>query len=481
VSNLSIETLIEKVESYNPEEVDNVKKAYEYANILHKGQVRQSGEPYIIHPLNVAYILAELHADGATLCAGLLHDAIEDTNVKKEDIAELFSLEVAELVEGVTKFPKINFTSKDSEICANTRKIITSVAQDIRIIIIKLADRLHNMRTLQFKSLIKQQEIATETLDIFVPLANYIGIHRIKTELEDLSLKYIYPDIYRQTELERQQLELDTKDILTDMLYKIGGILNAKNIPNEIKVRIKHVYGMYRKKEQGLSSVHDLIALKVLVNDVDNCYRALQAIHSLYHPVPGEMQDYISNPKPNKYSAFHTTLFVPEDNLIQTRIMTFEMEKIDSYGIAAHWQTNPIVAKVEMQEDLRKQYQFFESLIQIDSTYDDNAQFVQQVKAELFSKNVRVRTPRGDRVELPVGATVIDFAYKIHTEVGNTMIAAFVNDEPVALNYVLKNQDRVKIITDSLLGVPKEEWLEVVKTSKAKEMILKATRNKILR
>jgi len=479
VSNLSIETLIEKVRSYNPEEVENVKKAYEYAKQLHEGQMRQSGEPYIIHPLNVAYILAELHADGATLCAGLLHDTIEDTNVKKEEIAELFSAEVAELVEGVTKLAKMNFSSKKDQNLANTRKIITSVAQDVRIIIIKLADRLHNMRTLEFKSEYKQKENALETLEIFAPLAYYIGAYRIKSELEDLSLRYLDYDRYRELEDKRFTLEKDTNEMLQEMLYKIQTILNDNGIPNEIKIRIKNIYGMYKKAGHNLFDIHDLLALKIMVDDVDNCYRAMRWIHKAYRPLNGEFKDYISNPKTNMYSSLHTTLFGPDNRLVQAQIRTDNMDRVASFGLSAYWYISKGEARVKMQEELKSRYQFFTSLTEINAMFGDNQQFVEQIKRELFSDNIYVYTPKGDIIELPVDSTPIDFAYKIHTHIGNTMVSAIVNDEYVLPGYRLQNKDRVRIITDELACGPKDEWLDLVKTAKAKQMILNAGKARI--
>ena len=473
MSNISIETLIEKVESYNPEEVENVKKAYEYAKQLHEGQMRQSGEPYIIHPLNVAYILAELHADGATLCAGLLHDTIEDTNIKKEEIAELFSAEVAELVEGVTKLAKMNFSSKKDQNLANTRKIITSITQDVRIIIIKLADRLHNMRTLQFKSEYKQKENALETLEIFAPLAYYIGAYRIKSELEDLSLRYLDYDRYRELEEKRITLEKDTSEMLQEMLYKIQTILKNKEIPNEIKVRTKNIYGIYKRISEGhkLSDIHDLLSLKIMVDEIDNCYRTLGIIHQEYHPINDKFKDYICNPKTNMYKSLHTTVFGPDDRLVQTQIRTFDMDKVASFGLTTYWDLKKGEARNIMQEDLKQKFQFFKSLTEINTMFGDNQEFVSQIKSELFADKVYVYTTKGDIIELPKGSTPIDLAYKIHTDIGNTMVSAIVNDEYVSVDYKLKNKDRVRIVTDPLSFGPREDWLEKAYTTRAKQKI----------
>ena len=310
MNNITLNDLLVKLEEYNKEEVEIVKKAYEYADNLHSGQKRQSGEPYISHPLNVAYILAEMHADRDTICAGLLHDTLEDTNITKEDIAHDFNQNIANLVDGVTKLSKMNFSSKQDQNYANTRKIITGITEDVRIIIIKLADRLHNMRTLQFKSEFKQKENALETMEIFVPLAYYIGAYRIKSELEDLSLRYLKPDMYKRIEERKLKLEEKSEASLKEMLYKIQTLLNDNNIPNEIKVRTKNIYGIYKRLNEGhkLSDIHDLLALKIMVESIANCYYTLGMIHKEYHPINDKFKDYICNPKTNMYQSLHTTV-----------------------------------------------------------------------------------------------------------------------------------------------------------------------------
>ncbi|CDE74006.1 relA/SpoT family protein [Clostridium sp. CAG:451] len=334
---LTIDDLLNVVKEYNNEEVDYVKKTYDFASYLHDGQIRQSGEPYITHPLNVAYILAEMHADRDTLCAGLLHDTLEDTNVTKEEIERLFNQDVAKLVDGVTKISKLNFSTKQDQNLANTRKIITGITEDVRIIIIKLADRLHNMRTLEFKSEFKQKENSMETMDIFVPLAYCIGAYRLKSELEDLSLKYLYPDKYKRIEETKLKVESDSSYCLEEMLATINELLTNKGIPHEIKVRTKNIYGIYKRLEQGhkVSDIHDLLALKVMVDDIANCYYTLGLVHSKYHPINNKFKDYISNPKTNRYQSLHTTVFGLDDRLVQTQIRTFEMDKIASFGLTA--------------------------------------------------------------------------------------------------------------------------------------------------
>ena len=473
MNNLTINDLLTKVAEYNNEEIEIIRKAYSYAEELHKGQKRQSGEDYITHPLNVAYILADMHADRDTVCAGLLHDTLEDTSITKEDIASIFNKDIANLVDGVTKISKMNFSSKQDQNLANTRKIITSITEDVRIIIIKLADRLHNMRTLGFKSEFKQKENAMETMDIFVPLAYYIGAYRIKSELEDLSLQYLYPDKYKRIEDIKLRIEDDSKHCLEEMLQTINGILNDKDIPHEIKVRTKNIYGIYKRMEQGhkLSDIHDLLSLKIMVDTIANCYQTLGLIHSQYHPINDKFKDYIYNPKTNMYRSLHTTVFGEDDRLVQTQIRTFDMDKVASFGLTAYWDINKGEARNVMQADLKDKYQFFKSLIEINSVFADNQEFVSQVKRELFTDKVYVYTPKGEIVELPKGSTAIDFAYKIHSNIGNTMVSAIVNDKPVEADYVLQNKDRVRIITDILSYGPREEWLDKVKTTKAKRKI----------
>ena len=473
MENITIEDLIRKVEAYNPEEVITVKKAYEYAKTLHSGQKRQSGEDYISHPLNVAYILSEMYADRDTICAGLLHDTLEDTNITKEDISHEFNQTVANLVDGVTKLSKMNFSSKKEENIANTRKIITGIREDVRIIIIKLADRLHNMRTLQYKNEFKQKENSIETMEVFVPLAYYIGAYRIKSELEDLSLRYLRPDMYKKIEDKKSKLELDSGACLQEMLLTIKNILDSKNIPNNIKMRTKNIYGIYKKLSNGqkISDIHDLLSLKILVSKLDDCYKTLGIVHSKYPPINNKFKDYICNPKTNMYKSLHTTVFTPNNMIVQTQIRTFEMDKIASFGLTSYWEINKGNARRIMQEDLKEKYQFFKSLLEIDSMFGDNQEFINQIKSELFSDKIYVYDLNGDIIELPIGSTLIDFAYSLGSDIGNTMVVGMVNDEYVPVNYVLKNKDRVKIITDDLSYGPREEWIDIAKTAGAKRRI----------
>lgn len=470
---LEVNDLLKLIQEYNEEEVETVKKAYYYAETLHSGQIRQSGEPYISHPLNVAYILAEMHADRDTVCAGLLHDTLEDTEATKEDIAYEFNQNVANLVDGVTKLSKMNFSSKEIENYANTRKIITGLTEDVRIIIIKLADRLHNMRTLQYKSEFKQKENAMETMDIFVPMAYYIGAYRIKSELEDISLRYLYPEEYKKIEAMKLQMEHDNEHCLQEMLQIINYILTNKEIPHEIKVRTKNIYGIYKKLDEGykMYDIHDLLSLKIMVDDITNCYQTLGLIHSKYNPVNDKFKDYIYNPKTNMYRSLHTTVFGPDERLVQTQIRTFDMDKIASFGLTAYWDINKGQARYVMQEDLKNKTPLIKSLIELNNVFGDNQEFVSQVKKELFSKNIYVYTTNGDPICLPVGSTPIDFAYKI--DQGEIMTAAYVNERYVPVDYILKNKDRIRIVTDILSYGPRDEWLDKAKTTEARIKIMK--------
>ena len=479
MNNITLEQLLEVIKSYNPDELKRVEKAYHYAELLHQGQTRQSGEPYIVHPLNVAYILAEMHADGDTLCAGLLHDVLEDTEISKEQLAKDFNDSVANLVDGVTKISKMNFSSKQSQNLANTRKIITGITEDVRIIIIKLADRLHNMRTLQYKSEFKQKENALETMEIFVPLAYYIGTYRIKSELEDLSFQYLDPQMYQKISQKKNKIEKDNQSSIQEMVFNIEQLLDKENIQSQIKVRTKNIYGIYKRLKDGykISDIHDLFALKIMVENKAECYQLLGMIHSIYHPINNKFKDYICNPKTNMYQSLHTTVFGPNDHLIQTQIRTYNMDKIASFGLATYWDINKGNARNVMQEDLKQKYQFFKSLVEINSVFGDNQDFINQIKDELFSNKIYVYTTKGEIIELPKGSTPIDFAYSIQTDIGNTMVAAVVNDEYVSENYILKNKDRVRIITDDLSFGPREDWIDKAKTTKAKRKIKEFNRN----
>ena len=471
--NNRFEELIKLIKEYNPSEVENVTKAYNYAKMMHEGQYRESGEEYITHPVEVAYILAEMHADGDTLCAGLLHDVLEDTASTKDEISHLFNPRVAMLVDGVTKMSKLNFSSKKDEVSANTRKIITGITTDVRIIIVKLADRLHNMRTIDYKTPFKQKENALETMEIYVPLAYYIGAYRIKSELEDICLKCLMPDMYNSIKDKKEKIEVDSKAMLESMYYTIRKTLLDKKISNYIKLRTKNIYGIYRKINAGyrIYDIHDLLALKIMVDDINSCYQTLRYVHELYHPVNEKFKDYICNPKTNMYRSLHTTVFSPEGRLVQTQIRTFDMDKVASFGLTTYWDIEKGEARNAMQEDLKNKFQFFQSLLEINKVFGDNEEFVRQVKAELFSDKIYVYNMTGEIIELPVGSTVVDFAYKLGNNIGNTLVGAIVNDKYVDIKYVLKNKDRVKVLTDDLSYGPREDWENYAKTTYARRMI----------
>lgn len=473
MNELEFNDLIDIMKDYSKEEIEQVTKAYKYADNLHNGQLRQSGEPYIIHPLNVCYTLAEMHADSDTLCAALLHDVIEDTPATYEDIENEFNPVVAKLVDGVTKISNIDFSSKMDQNYANTRKIINGLTEDVRIIIIKLSDRLHNMKTLQFKSPAKQKEKSIETMEIFAPLAYCIGAYRIKCELEDLAFMYLNPEEYNSIKDKKESVVDKSDNLLKEMLATIHNILNDRDIPNEIKFKTKNIYGIYKKLNEGnkLSDIHDLLALRVMVENINDCYQTLGVIHSKYRPLNTKFKDYIYNPKSNMYRSLHTTVFGAEDRLIQARIRTFEMDAIASYGLSAYWYYNKNQATEKMQDDLKTKWKSYDAFMEIKDDFDDNEEFVTRVKKEVFSSKVYVYTPRGDMIELPKGATVVDFAYKIHTDVGNTMVSAVVNDEVVPIGYELKNNDIVRIITDDLSYGSREGWINNAHTSYAKRKI----------
>jgi len=470
--NITIDDLLNYVRIYNPVEVEIVKKAYELANCLHHGQLRESGEPYISHPLNVAYTLAEMHADTDTLCAALLHDTLEDTNVTKEEIAELFNHEVAKLVDGVSKISKMNFSNKAEQNLANTRKIITGITEDVRIIIIKLADRLHNMRTLQFKSEFKQKENALETMEIFAPLAYGIGAYRIKSELEDISFGYLYPDEYKKIDERMKNSRKENESCLRDMLDKIEKILHNESIPHEIKVRTKNIYGIYKRLKEGnnkISDIHDLLSLKIMVDDIKNCYITLGLIHSKYRPMNDKFKDYIFNHKTNLYKSLHTTLFGPNQKLVQAQIRTFDMDKVASFGLTAYWDINKGEARDLMQKDLKDNSEFFKSLTDINIMFKDNQDFVYQVKNELFTDQIYVYISNGEIKQIPKGSNIIDLACYMDQE--NTLIGAKVNDEIVPVDYILKNKDRVIVLTDDLSYGYREDWIDRANTGYAKKKI----------
>ena len=474
---LTLNDLLAKVAEYNIENLEIVKKAYYYAEELHRGQKRQSGEDYIVHPLNVAYILAEMYADKDTICAALLHDTLEDTEITKEQIAKDFNETVSYLVDGVTKISRMNFSTKEEQNMANTRKIITSMRNDIRIIIIKLADRLHNMRTLQYKSEDKQKENSQETLLLYVRLADRIGLHVLKRELEDLSLQYINNDEYNRIKEMRLKVAEDSKECIQEMLGTINDLLNNQNIPHEEMVRIKNIYGIYKKIQRGyrLTEIHDLLSLKVIVDNINDCYPTLRWIHWKYKPINRKFKDYISVCKPNGYQSLHTTIFGEDGRLVQTQIRTPQMNQVASYGLAANWGDYPENANLVMQQEWKTNDPFYDSLVEIDSQYANDKEFVDQVYRELLGDRISVYTQTG-KLELPKGSTPIDVAYNIHTEVGNNMVGAIINGKEAEIGKQLKQNDNVRIITDDTSIGPNASWLTQTATTKAKRKIKEAIR-----
>lgn len=471
---IELTDLLNKVRTYYYGDLDIIVKAYDYADYMHKGQFRQSGEPYIIHPLNVAYILAELHADMDTICAGLLHDTLEDTKATKDEIASIFNEDVANLVDGVTKISRMNFNSKQEQNLANKRKIITSISDDVRIIIIKLADRLHNMRTLQYKSREKQIENSIETMKLFVPFAYKIGAHSIQTELEDISFRYQLPDEYKRIKETMNQKRMRYEKVLKDMYITIDEVLSNNAIPHEIKIRIKDYYSIYQKQQKkkiDIDDIHDLLAIKVLVDDIKNCYVALGYIHSKYNPLNFKFKDYICNPKTNLYRSLHTTVFGPNETIVQNQIRTFDMDKINSFGITAYWDIKKGNARREFQDILRQQSKFVPVLTFYDNLFSDNTKFIESVENEILEDKVYVYDEKGNIVELPNGSTIVDYAYQLGEDIGNKLYKAKVNNKEVGLNYVLKKKDRVLIYNDVLSNGPKEEWIDYAKTTYAKQKI----------
>lgn len=480
MNNLSFYDLEALVNSYYPQGLEQLRKAYNLANYLHKGQKRASGEDYIIHPLNVAYILAMLHADIDTICAALLHDTIEDTEITKIELEIMFNYTVANLVDGVSKIRRMNFSSKEEQRLANTRKIILGLTNDIRIILIKLADRLHNMRTLQYKTKEKQIENSIETLEIYVPLAYYLGLYEIKNELENISLFYLYPDVYQEIKEDREKIKYLYQDDLESMKENISNGLQENNINSDIRLRIKSIYGIYKAKEKGIitnkkfkiTDINDLFSIKINVDNIDYCYKALRIIHFAYFPVNHKFKDYICRPKTNNYQSLHTTLYGPDKQLVQTQIRTFKMDRVASLGITESWKEKGQNAFKVMQEELKK-FQFYNSLLEIDKYFKENSDFVEHIKNELFYPKVYTyNAATGEVVELPKGSTVIDFAYKIG--VGDNMSEAIVNGISVDPGYILKNGDRVNIVTNNLNIAAPPQWIDKAKTTRAKIRIRKA-------
>lgn len=472
----TIDDLIKKAGNYIPEEenLDKIRAAYQFGELCHQGQFRKSGEPYIIHPLNTAIILTTVYADTDTIIAGLLHDTIEDCEVEKEELEEKFGKTVANLVYGVSKLGRIHFSTENEYLIDYYKKIIVGMSEDVRVIIVKLADRLHNMRTLYALPVNKQKKIAKETLEILAPIAHHLGIHKIKSELEDLSLRYLKPDVFYDIAEKLDQTKLERDKTVNDMLISVSSLLKEHNIPHEIKGRAKSIYSIYNKLNKGkkFSEIYDLLALRILVDTEQECYLALGIIHSKYRPIPKRFKDYVAMPKANMYQSLHTTVFGIDGYLFEIQIRTYHMDEIAENGIASHWAYKEHKdAKELMQNTTEQKLQFFKSIIELNEDKMSSEDFVNSVKDEVLNNNIYCFTPKGDIIELPKGATPIDFAYKVHTQVGETMIGALVNNSIVPLDYKLQNNDIVKINTSKTSTGPKQEWLKIVKSTQTKNKI----------
>ncbi len=465
---LEIYECLEK--TYTGKDLALVEKAYDYAKKAHANQKRASGEEYFTHPCAVAKILVDLGLDAATVAAAFLHDVIEDTPISEGDIKNQFGEEVLELVLGVTKLERIEFTSREEEQADNFRKIFVAMAKDIRVIIIKLADRLHNMRSLNFLSKERQLRIAKETLDIFVPLADRLAISQIKCELEDLCLKYLDPDFY---EYLIENIDLKVKEgveLVDQVVETLKKMLENSNIKGEVFGRKKHLYSIYRKmKERGksLEQIYDLVAVRVIVNTVDECYEILGKIHHEWKPVPGRIKDYISTPKPNMYRSLHTTVVTNFGKVFEIQIRTYEMNHEAEYGIAAHWKYK----EKREGDDLDSRLSWIREVMEWQGGLKDSKEFLDTLKGDIYSSEVLVFTPKGDVISLPKDATPLDFAYRIHSEIGNKCVGAKVNSKIVPLNTTLKVGDLVEVITSQNSKGPSWDWLKIVKSSSAKVKI----------
>ena len=470
--------LIETVYEYRPgTDISMIEKAYRLAYDMHKDQKRKSGEPYIIHPLCVAITLAELELDKETIVAGILHDVVEDTEFTMEDVAREFSEEIALLVDGVTKLTQLNYDADKIELQAeNLRKMFLAMAKDIRVIMIKLADRLHNQRTMQFMTPEKQKEKSRETMDIYAPLAQRLGISKIKIELDDLSLKYLEPEIYKDLAEKIALRKSDREAFVAGIIDAVAEKISDYGIDAQIDGRIKHFFSIYKKmknQNKTLDQIYDLFAVRVLVEDVKDCYAVLGILHEMYIPIPGRFKDYIAMPKPNMYQSLHTTLIGPNGTPFEIQIRTYEMHKTAEYGIAAHWKYKEAQNGVKSSANEEEKLAWLRQILEWQREMSDSKEFLSGLKndLDLFSDNVYCFTPTGDVKNLPAGSTPVDFAYAIHSAVGNKMVGARVNGKLVTIDYVLQNGDRVEIITSQNSKGPSRDWLNVVKSTQAKNKI----------
>lgn len=470
--------LIETIKNYHPSaDLSMIEKAYKIAYNAHKDQYRKSGEPYIIHPLCVAIILAELELDKETIVAGILHDVVEDTICTVEDLSVQFSDEIALLVDGVTKLTNLNYQADKVELQAeNLRKMFLAMAKDIRVILIKLADRLHNMRTLQFMKPEKQKEKARETMDIYAPIAQRLGISKIKIELDDLSLKYLEPDVYKDLYEKIETKKSDREEFINRIVEEVTYHINNAHIEADIDGRVKHLFSIYRKMlNQGktLEQIYDLFAVRIIVESVKDCYAALGIIHEMYKPIPGRFKDYIAMPKPNMYQSLHTTLIGPTGQPFEIQIRTYEMHRIAEYGIAAHWKYKEGSDGKNTKDNEEAKLTWLRQILEWQREMSDNKEFLSLLKSDLdlFSESVYCFTPSGDVKNLPTGSTPVDFAYSIHSAVGNKMVGARVNGKLVNINYQIQNGDRIEILTSQNSKGPSRDWLAQVKSTQAKNKI----------
>ena len=479
--------LIASVRKYHPsDDISMIEKAYHVADEAHKGQVRKSGEAYIIHPLCVAIILAELELDKETIVAGLLHDVVEDTVMTVEEITEEFGAEVALLVDGVTKLGQLAYDADKVEVQAeNLRKMFLAMAKDIRVILIKLADRLHNMRTLKYMTPEKQKEKARETMDIYAPIAQRLGISKIKIELDDLSLKYLEPEAYYDL-VEKVALRKSVRDDYVQQLVgEVKKSIEAAGIKADIEGRAKHFFSIYKKmKNQGktIDQIYDLFAIRIIVESVKDCYAALGVIHEMYKPIPGRFKDYIAMPKPNMYQSLHTTLIGPTGQPFEIQIRTYEMHRTAEYGIAAHWKYKEASDGKNVQNQEEEKLSWLRQILEWQRDMSDNREFMSLLKSDLdlFSDTVFCFTPTGDVKNLPNGSTPVDFAYSIHSAVGNKMIGAKVNGKLVPIDYVIQNGDRIEILTSQNSKGPSRDWLNIVKSTQAKNKINQWFRSELM-
>ncbi|MGN0421236.1 MAG: RelA/SpoT family protein [Lachnospiraceae bacterium] len=471
--------LIARIRKYHPStDVSMIEKAYRLASKAHVSQRRKSGEPYIVHPLWVAIILADLEMDKETIASGMLHDVVEDTDVSEEDIRREFGDEVALLVDGVTKLGRLSYSSDKLDVQAeNLRKMFLAMAKDIRVIIIKLADRLHNMRTLQFMKPEKQKEKAKETMDIYAPIAQRLGISKIKTELDDLALKYSQPEVFFDLVKQINARKTEREEFVQQIVDEVSEHMKNANIKAEVNGRVKHFFSIYKKmvnQDKTVDQIYDLFAVRIIVESVKDCYAALGVIHEMYTPIPGRFKDYIAMPKPNMYQSLHTTLMSSVGQPFEIQIRTEEMHKTAEYGIAAHWkykESNDGKKSVEAQEE--EKLSWLRQILEWQRDMSDNREFMNLIKGDLdlFAEDVYCFTPQGDVKNLPNGSTPIDFAYAIHSAVGNKMVGARVNGKLVNIDYKIQNGDRIEILTSQNSKGPSRDWLNVVKSTQAKNKI----------